>query len=348
MNEVLTREQREQFANRIEVLEKVKAILAVPQLCMATTEQVADYFAVPVDTIRSVYRRNKEEIDANGAVLLTPSQLEERKLQNALSVQDTKGTKLYCVNDVYFTVNNRGTRFFPPRAILCMAMMLRDSEVAAEIRTQLLNLVEAAPVEMKVENAQAQENAMLQFAKAMMEGKPAAIAQAVNDMMALKDHTIAAQAASIRKLSGEKIELEEKNTDLSRRNDSLTASNKMLADGISAWSPSRTTNAIIRKIGKSIYGGKYGRAWNEFYRELKYQTGICLAQRTNGKDSELSAIRDEEWPSVMRTVASLAYRYCIDVVDVTNESVVREYNLDRVETPNGVLYNKGIVRTISA
>jgi len=348
VNEVLTREQREQFANRIEVLEKVKAILAVPQLCMATTEQVADYFAVPVDTIRSVYRRNKEEIDANGAVLLTPSQLEERKLQNALSVQDTKGTKLYCVNDVYFTVNNRGTRFFPPRAILCMAMMLRDSEVAAEIRTQLLNLVEAAPVEMKVENAQAQENAMLQFAKAMMEGKPAAIAQAVNDMMALKDHTIAAQAASIRKLSGEKIELEEKNTDLSRRNDSLTASNKMLADGISAWSPSRTTNAIIRKIGKSIYGGKYGRAWNEFYRELKYQTGICLAQRTNGKDSELSAIRDEEWPSVMRTVASLAYRYCIDVVDVTNESVVREYNLDRVETPNGVLYNKGIVRTISA
>jgi len=348
VNEVLTREQREQFANRIEVLEKVKAILAVPQLCMATTEQVADYFAVPVDTIRSVYRRNKEEIDANGAVLLTPSQLEERKLQNALSVQDTKGTKLYCVNDVYFTVNNRGTRFFPPRAILCMAMMLRDSEVAAEIRTQLLNLVEAAPVEMKVENAQAQENAMLQFAKAMMEGKPAAIAQAVNDMMALKDHTIAAQAASIRKLSGEKIELEEKNTDLSRRNDSLTASNKMLADGISAWSPSRTTNAIIRKIGKSIYGGKYGRAWNEFYRELKYQTGICLAQRTNGKDSELSAIRDEEWPSVMRTVASLAYRYCIDVADVTNESVVREYNLDRVETPNGVLYNKGIVRTISA
>lgn len=348
MNEVLTREQREQFANRIEVLEKVKAILAVPQLCMATTEQVADYFAVPVDTIRSVYRRNKEEIDANGAVLLTPSQLEEQKLQNALSVQDTKGTKLYCVNDVYFTVNNRGTRFFPPRAILCMAMMLRDSEVAAEIRTQLLNLVEAAPVEMRVENAQAQEDAMLQFAKAMMEGKPAAIAQAVNDMMALKDHTIAAQAASIRKLSGEKCELEEKNTDLSRRNDFLTASNKMLADGISAWSPSRTTNAIIRKIGKSIYGGKYGRAWNEFYRELKYQTGITLAQRTNGRDSELSAIRDEEWPSVMRTVASLAYRYCIDVVDVTNESVVREYNLDRVETPNGVLYNKGIVRTISA
>lgn len=50
----------------------------------------------------------------------------------------------------------------------------------------------------------------------------------------------------------------------------------------------------------------------------------------------------------MRTVASIAYRYCIDVVDVTNESVVRKYNLDRVETPNGVLFNGGIVRTVSA
>lgn len=341
MNDILTREQREKFSNRIEVLEKVKAILAVPQLCMATTEQVADYFAVPVDTIRSVYRRNKEEIDANGAVLLTPRQIEERKLQNALSVQDTKGTKLYCIDDVYFTINNRGTRFYPPRAILCMAMMLRDSEVASEIRTQLLNLVEAAPVEMKVANAQAQEEAMLQFAKAMMAGDSVSIAQAVKDMMALKDHTIAAQAASIKKLSGEKTALEEKNS-------ALTASNKMLADGISAWSPSRTTNAIIRKIGKSIYGGKYGRAWNEFYRELKYQTGICLTQRNKGRDSDLSAVRDEEWPDVMRTVASIAYRYCIDVVDVTNESVVRKYNLDRVETPNGILFNGGIVRTVSA
>ena len=341
MNEVLNREQRKQFANRIEVLEKVKAILAVPQLCMATTEQVADYFAVPVDTIRSVYRRNKEELDANGAVLLTPKQIEERKLQNALSVQDTRGTKLYCVNDVYFTMNNRGARFFPPRAILCMAMMLRDSEVAAEIRTQLLNLVEAAPVEMKVANAQAQEEAMLQFAKAMMAGDSVSIAQAVKDMMALKDHTIAAQAASIKKLSGEKTALEEKNS-------ALTASNKMLADGVSAWSPSRTTNAIIRKIGKTIYGGKYGRAWNEFYRELKYQTGISLTQRSHGRDSDLSAVKDEEWPDVMRTVASIAYRYCIDVVDVTNESVVRKYNLDRVETPNGVLFNGGIVRTVSA
>ena len=341
MNEVLNREQRKQFANRIEVLEKVKAILAVPQLCMATTEQVADYFAVPVDTIRSVYRRNKEELDANGAVLLTPKQIEERKLQNALSVQDTRGTKLYCVNDVYFTMNNRGARFFPPRAILCMAMMLRDSEVASEIRTQLLNLVEAAPVEMKVANAQAQEEAMLQFAKAMMAGDSVSIAQAVKDMMALKDHTIAAQAASIKKLSGEKTALEEKNS-------ALTASNKMLADGVSAWSPSRTTNAIIRKIGKTIYGGKYGRAWNEFYRELKYQTGISLTQRSHGRDSDLSAVKDEEWPDVMRTVASIAYRYCIDVVDVTNESVVRKYNLDRVETPNGVVFNGGIVRTVSA
>lgn len=348
MNEVLTREQRELYVSRVEVLEKVKALLTVPQLCMATTEQVADYFAVPVETIRSTYQRNKEELDANGAVFLSPTALMERTTQNAQSVQDTKGTKIICIDDVYFTINNRGSRFFPPRAILCMAMMLRESEVASEIRTQLLNLVEAAPVEMKVANAQAQEDAMLQFAKAMMAGEPTAIAQAVKDMMSLKDHTIAAQAASIKKLSGEKTALEEKNTDLAKRNNSLNASNKMLASGICTWGPNRTANAIIRKIGKTIYNGKYGLAWNEFYRELKYQTGINLIRRGGGTKSDLSTVRDEEWPSVMRTVASIACRYCIDVVDVTNEDVVREYKLDRVETPEGVVFNRGVLHTVSA
>ena len=34
MNEVLTREQRKLYVSRVEVLEKVKALLTVPQLCI--------------------------------------------------------------------------------------------------------------------------------------------------------------------------------------------------------------------------------------------------------------------------------------------------------------------------
>ena len=224
---------------------------------------------------------------------------------------------------------------------------------AAEIRTQLLNLVEATPAAMRIANVQEQEVAMLQFAKAMMEGDPTTIAQSVKDLLALKDHTIAAQAASITKLSGEKAALEtkaasltEENGSLSARNESLVTCNRMLAEEAVTWEPRRVANAVMRKIGKAIFNGKYGMAWNEFYRELMYQTGISVGNRGAAKnESGLDAVRDNEWPQDMRTVAAMGVRYCIDVVDVTNEQVVEDYQLDRVETENGIKYNTGIMRT---
>ena len=359
IEEVMSREQRRLFADRIEVLEKVKALLMIPKLSMATTEQVAEYFGVPVETIKSTLRRNKEELEANGSVILTPQRFDSLKIQNASSVA-ARGYKLVSVDNEVFTVNNNGTRFYPPRAILCLAMLLRDSPVAEEVRTQLLNLAEAAPVEMKVANIQGQEEAMMRFARAMMNGDPTTIAQSVKDLLALKDHTIQAQAASITRLTGEKEALETKaasleeangaltetNADLFQRNESLVMSNRMLAEEAATWEPRRVANAIMRKIGKAIFNGKYSLAWNEFYRELMYQTGITVGVRGAKKnESGLDCIRDEEWPRAMRVVATLGCRYCIDVVDVTNEQVVKAYQLDRVETDHGVIYNTGIVRT---
>ena len=368
IEEVMSREQRQQFANRVEVLEKVKALFLIPQLCMATTEQVAEYFSVSIEAIRQLVRRNKDELEANGSTVYSQAQFEEQKLQNVTSVRESKNSMMYMIDDCIFQVNNRGIRLFPPRAILCMAMMLRDSAVAAEIRTQLLNLVEAAPAAMKIANVQEQEVAMLQFAKAMMDGDPTTIAQSVKDLLALKDHTIAAQAASITKLSGEKAALEtraasletraasleeangslsERNASLAQRNESLVTSNRMLAEEAVTWEPRRVANAVMRKIGKAIFNGKYGMAWNEFYRELMYQTGISVGNRGAAKnESGLDAIRDDEWPQVMRTVAAMGVRYCIDVVDVTNEQVVKAYQLDRIQTENGIKYNTGIVRTM--
>ena len=76
------------------------------------------------------------------------------------------------------------------------------------------------------------------------------------------------------------------------------------------------------------------------------QTGISVGMRGSMKnETGLDSIRDDEWPRVMRVVAAIAYRYCIDVVDATNEKVVEAYQLDRVETESGVRYNKGIVHT---
>ena len=367
---IMTRDQRQQFADRIEVLEKVKGLLMVPQLCMATTEQVAEYFDVPVETIRSTFNRNKAELEANGVVLITPAGLDSFALQNATQVA-ARGYRLFSVDDVVFSVPNSGCRFYPPRAVLCLGMMLKESAVAAEIRTQLLNLVEAAPMEMKVANIQSQETAMLQFARAMMDGDATSIAQSVKQLMALKDHTIAAQAAQINQLNSARDQLESEkrqleadaenlrdhnkslsgqNADLTRLNQSLVMSNRMMAEETIIWEPRAVANAIIRDIGGRIFNKKYGLAWNEFYRELKYKTGISVGQRGNGtkNESALSTIHDDEWPKVMKVLAAMGVRYCIDVVAVTNQLTVDHYGLDRYEDEDGIRFNTGIARTICA
>ena len=44
---------------------------------------------------------------------------------------------------------NRGLKVFPQRAIPRIGMLLRDSDVAKEVRTQLLNIEEKASGETK-------------------------------------------------------------------------------------------------------------------------------------------------------------------------------------------------------
>lgn len=52
-------------------------------------------------------------------------------------------------NDITLEVPNRGVKVFPKRAILRIGMLLRDSEVAKEVRTQLLNTFEHSTDEQK-------------------------------------------------------------------------------------------------------------------------------------------------------------------------------------------------------
>ncbi len=54
------KELRDEMANRIEVLDKVKQLFLIPELECMTIRQVADYFEAPYTTIkRSVSKQSK-------------------------------------------------------------------------------------------------------------------------------------------------------------------------------------------------------------------------------------------------------------------------------------------------
>lgn len=151
LTETKQKELREQYIDRVDVLEKVKSLIMLPDVELMTVAQVADFYEVDVNTVKKVYQRNRAEIDEDGVINLSPKFLKGQlvplrkcnQLNGKCEVEFKDGTKLI--------LPNRGLKGFPQRAVLRIGMLLRDSKVAKEVRTQLLNTFEEAPAEAKKE-----------------------------------------------------------------------------------------------------------------------------------------------------------------------------------------------------
>ncbi len=328
----LTREERAALLDRIDVLNKVKALMLLPEIFMVTVKQLAEYFEESEENIRKCYSTHKAELASNGAVNLTPSQLSERLTGKNFTSVGSRSGQLVCINDdCYFEMNNRGAVFFPPRAILNMAMLLPKSRVAREIRTQLLNITEAAMPQERVAAIENEQEMLADIGRAYASGDIAAFAAASSKYSGYLNRNLAAATDQITVLNTEKAALNEVNA--------------MLSEKALVWEPRRTLNALIRAIAASAFDHKYSAAWDRFYRELKYRTGITITKRTGfraGKPA-LDTVREEEWPQLMKVIASLCYDYCVDVVYATNKETVQAYNLDTIETEFGVRKNRGTV-----
>lgn len=134
------KEMRDNLVERLDVLDKVGSLLLLDELQMATTEQVANYYGVEKNVIEKCVGNNKEEIESDGYGVKTKDYL----LTENISVKTKRGgfNILDDNGEVVASGSNKGIALFPKRAILRVGMLLRDSEVAKELRTQLLNVVE--------------------------------------------------------------------------------------------------------------------------------------------------------------------------------------------------------------
>ncbi|MGK4582138.1 hypothetical protein [Kitasatospora sp. HPMI-4] len=122
-----SRTMRGSLADRTEALDKVRALRLLPDGVHVTTLMVADYFEVDEEAVNSVVRRHRAELQDSGMARLTGSDLQSFLVVN-MTTRKSPG---------------RGLLVFPRRAVLNVAMLLRDSEVARQVRRQLLDLAEA-------------------------------------------------------------------------------------------------------------------------------------------------------------------------------------------------------------
>lgn len=131
-----SRTMRAQTADRVDVLDKVKALALLPDGVNATTEMVASYYEVGVEAIKSLVKDNRAELVNNGYWVLRGPQFKEfvgshEDLANA------------------FGPKARSAALFTRRTILNVGQLLTESDVAKQVRTYLLDVEETATPEQK-------------------------------------------------------------------------------------------------------------------------------------------------------------------------------------------------------
>ncbi|WP_416970271.1 restriction endonuclease [Streptomyces sp. 4F14] len=130
-----SRSLRESVAERTEVLDRVKVLALLPDGVHVTTAMVAEYFGVGLEVVRAVIHDHRAELESNGYHVLTGSRLSYFKQLSGIQTRA------------------RSLALFPRRAVLNIAMLLRDSETARQVRVYLLDMeymVRAQPVDNSV------------------------------------------------------------------------------------------------------------------------------------------------------------------------------------------------------
>ena len=277
-NIISDRSLRDKCVGHYEVLERVKELLLLQDTDLMSINHVAEYYEVTPEWIKELYGNHREEIDSDGTEILPRGYYNGSKLKPT-SIEQKQTSVTYTFEDGQIvTINNRGLKAFSKRAVLRIGMLLQQSNVAARIRTALLDIEEKVSDEVKVQDIKEEQRLMLNVGMAYASGDINAMLKATTEYNAFQNRHI------------EKL-----------KND-----NKALADGILEWKDRDRLNAGIRKLS-AVTGIHFSKMWNELYKNLQYKYGICLKQR--GKTPYVQWIKESEWDKVIKTFCAMCEAY---------------------------------------
>ncbi|MGW1465291.1 hypothetical protein ACWCPT_13240 [Streptomyces sp. NPDC002308] len=120
---------------RVDILDKVKSLVMLPDGIHVRTEDVARYFEVSTEAVKKVTQRHRAEMEENGLILLRGSDLQsfQRDMLSLWSGQEGGMGGSYPQAATRLTLYTR-------RTVLNVAMLLRESDIARCVRTYLLDV----------------------------------------------------------------------------------------------------------------------------------------------------------------------------------------------------------------
>lgn len=259
MNEfdlVVNQELRQNMVERVEVLEQVKEILTLGTTDFVTVELAANYYEVEKTVIEKVIQRHKDEINSDGFRVYKSKELKE--------ILETVGNTKNGQN-VSFKIPPRGLRLIPKRALLRIGMLLRDSEIAKEVRSKLLDIVHDTEtktdiVEEVVNEIRTEQQISEDLMKAILEG-------------------------DLQKESFLKTEL------IGLKNKRIVQLENTIVNSLTIKESKAVINKCIRTMSANKYNGMFGKAWNDFYKFANYKLKMNIHAR-NGEG--LNKFNNEE------------------------------------------------------
>ena len=141
LNDILEKEElRQEILNNnrsLNIMDEYKTITTINNMEYETLDRVAEYFEVDYECMRVLIQRHKHELIKNGLLILNGSKTREILVENKMLFTNYRG---------YFIADNRkfankSNILVNKRCFLNMAMLLRDSKVAQDIRSKILNIV---------------------------------------------------------------------------------------------------------------------------------------------------------------------------------------------------------------
>ena len=120
------------------------------------------------------------------------------------------------------------------------------------------------------------------------------------------------------------LEVKKATTPLIQKNETLTTENDLLAQKNLEWAGRPLINSLVRAYAKSV-ANNFGKAWNDFKKELLYKHGINLNSRithcintTGKKPKTLDTLDDSEISNAISTIVSMCRENEVDIDNLLN------------------------------
>lgn len=119
----------------VDFLDKIKAVEYLNEDMILTVDQIANYYETSRDSISTIIKRNRDEFENDGMVVLTGQELKDFKKSLEGSFELSKV--------------NKSLILLTKRSLLRVGMIMTSNAMAMRIRNYLLNLEETATKEQK-------------------------------------------------------------------------------------------------------------------------------------------------------------------------------------------------------